>query len=109
MFRVTPYLLCFKYRALVARLGQALADRDAPEALEAARALIDRVVVSPPSDPGDPPGIELVGKLQAMLRAGGADVGTKDRRSASAVLSLSDSAIKAGPGGWSSLCRHSDN
>jgi hypothetical protein len=87
------------YRERVARLEQALADRDAPEALEAARALIDRVIVSPPSDPGSPPGIELVGQLQAMLCAGGADIGTKDRRSANAVLSLFDSAVKAGPGG----------
>jgi hypothetical protein len=89
------------YRERVARLEQALADRDAPEALEAARALIDRVIVSPPSDPGSPPGIELVGQLQAMLCAGGADIGTKDRRSANAVLSLFDSAVKAGPGGQS--------
>jgi hypothetical protein len=34
-----------------------------------------------------------------MLCAGGADIGTKDRRSANAVLSLFDSAVKAGPGG----------
>jgi hypothetical protein len=95
------------YRERVARLEQALADRDAPEALEAARALIDRVIVSPPSDPGSPPGIELVGQLQAMLCAGGADIGTKDRRSANAVLSLFDSAVKAGPGGQRPprLCR----
>jgi DNA invertase Pin-like site-specific DNA recombinase len=92
------------YRERVARLEQALADRDAPEALEAARALIDRVIVSPPSDPGSPPGIELVGQLQAMLCAGGADIGTKDRRSANAVLSLFDSAVKAGPGGQRPPC-----
>ena len=87
------------YRERVARLEHALADRDAPEALEAARALIDRVVVSPPSDPGDPPGIELVGKLQAMLRAGGADVVTENRAPTAAVLSLFDRAVQAGQGG----------
>lgn|GEM_PF-4010424 len=47
------------YRERVAGLERALADRKAPEVLEAARALIDCVVVHPPEDPGSPPRIEL--------------------------------------------------
>ncbi len=92
------------YRERVMRLEQALADRDDPEALEAARALIDRVIVSPPGDPGGPPGIELVGHLQAMLKAGGAEIGTEGSRSGTSVLSLFESAVKAGPGGQRPPC-----
>ena len=90
------------YRERVVWLEQSLADRDV---LEAVCALIDRVTVSPPSDPGGPPGIELVGQLQAMLRAGGADIGTEKRAPSAAVLSLFDSAVKAGQGAWSRLYR----
>jgi len=43
------------YRAKVATLQQNLASGDNPEALEAARALIDRVIVSPPPGDGEPP------------------------------------------------------
>ena len=39
---------------------------------EAARAFVDRVMVSPRQEPDDPPTIELVGHLAEMLRAGGA-------------------------------------
>lgn len=62
------------YAARVANLREALDADDAEEVLEAARALIDRVVVSSPEGPDDPPGIELEGSLMAMLAAGGADV-----------------------------------
>ncbi|WP_206035758.1 zinc ribbon domain-containing protein, partial [Roseomonas sp. HF4] len=62
------------YVKTVADLRRAIAAEDGAEALEAARALIDTVVVSPPDDPGDPPGIALTGTLMAMLKAGGADL-----------------------------------
>jgi site-specific DNA recombinase len=58
------------YRQHVAQLQERLRSPDATEALEAARALIDKVIISPPEDDDDPPGIELVGHLQAMLHAG---------------------------------------
>lgn len=60
------------YRSRVATLQDALARKDAPEALEAARALIDRVVIRPTAGPDEPPGIDLCGQLIAMLQAGGA-------------------------------------
>ncbi|MEO3475704.1 recombinase family protein [Roseomonas sp. CAU 1739] len=64
-------------------LAQVYADRGATlrhaidagggtEVLEAARALIDKVIVSPGEGPDDPPGIELIGQLMAILKAGGA-------------------------------------
>ena len=59
------------YAKRVAALREALDAGDGEEVLEAARALIDTVVVSPPGDPGDPPGIELTGNIMAMLKAGG--------------------------------------
>lgn len=62
----------------------------APEArrraLEAAHTLIDRVVVSPPDSPDDPPGIELLGNLMAMLKAGGVKM-PKDSEAFAACLS----------------------
>jgi hypothetical protein len=42
------------------------------DVLEAARALIDRVIIHQPEGPGSPPSVELVGQLMAMLQAGGA-------------------------------------
>jgi hypothetical protein len=59
------------YAKRVTALREALDAGDGAEVLEAARALIETVVVSPPDDPGDPPCIELTGNLMAMLRAGG--------------------------------------
>ena len=52
--------------------GPFLAD-GGTETLEAARALIDRVEVHPPAEPGGKPRLELLGELSMMLRlAGGA-------------------------------------
>lgn len=59
------------YANRVAALREAFDAGDGKEVLEAARALIETVVVSPPDGPGDPPGIELSGNLMAMLKAGG--------------------------------------
>ena len=46
------------YRNKVSGLRVALSDGRDSEALEAARALIDKVIISPPETDGDPPGIE---------------------------------------------------
>lgn len=59
------------YRRTVAQLRDALAGPKATEAREVARELIDRVIISPPRADGDPPGIELVGELAAILHAAG--------------------------------------
>ena len=59
------------YRGRVEQLRQALAVENGPEALEAARALIDRVEVHAPAELKGPPRLELVGHLAAMLRAAG--------------------------------------
>jgi hypothetical protein len=42
------------------RLHAALATHDHPEALEAARSLIEQVIVYPPETDKDPPRVELV-------------------------------------------------
>jgi hypothetical protein len=65
--------LAAAYRAHVARLRERLQGPDAAEALEAARALIDHVVVSPPPHAGDPPAIELVGELHQIIAAAAAE------------------------------------
>ena len=56
------------YRAKVARLREAFLADGGTETLEAARALIDRVGVHPPAEPGGKPRLELLGELSMMLR-----------------------------------------
>lgn len=65
--------LAATYRAHLARLREHLKDPDATEALEAARALIDRVVITSPEHDGDPPAIELVGDLNRIIAAAAAE------------------------------------
>jgi len=64
------------YRGRVARLMEALSEEASVETLEAARALIERITVTPLDD-GGPSGIELEGNLPAMLEAGGASLPTE--------------------------------
>ena len=88
-----------QYRARVTSLRAALAHGDQPAALEAARSLIDKVIVSPPEIDGDPPGIELVGELMAMLQAAG--MGAANLLGAGPpdpVLALFVSSVKKDPG-----------
>jgi site-specific DNA recombinase len=66
--------LAHVYAKRVAALREALDAGDGEEVLEAARDLIETVVISPPDIPGDPPGIELAGNLMAMLKAGGVNI-----------------------------------
>ncbi len=87
------------YAEKVAALRQALEAEDGVEALEAARALIDTVVISPPEGPGDPPGIELTGNLIAMLRAGGADIAPRDATLTSCLERLLHSSAQVEPRG----------
>ena len=89
------------YRALVAELQTTPAGNSDPEALEAARALIDKVIVTPPETNDDPPGIELIGELYDMLKAAGLD--QPNNRSSNAApdpaLQRFISSVKEGPGG----------
>jgi site-specific DNA recombinase len=93
------------YRARVTNLAVALDQGDDPEALEAARALIDKVIVSPPKHVDDPPEVELIGELTASLRAAmlGHEASVNDA-AAGSVLGLFASSVKKAPGGkapWS--------
>lgn len=87
------------YAERVRDLRQALAAHDSPDALEAARALIDRVIITPGTDPDEPPDIELVGQLMQMLRAGGAFPKGNDSTAANLVSDLTSGSVKAGNGG----------
>ena len=80
----------------MADLEQALAAGDAPDVLEAARALIDKVVIYPPGEGGGGPRIELVGDLPAMLEACGA--GWAREPAVRDVLGAFASSVKAGKG-----------
>ncbi len=87
------------YADHVALLRRAIkAGRD-PEALEAARALIEKVVVSPGEEADDPPGIELVGELIAMLKAGGAFPSGKDSATPRIISAMTSGSVKSGIGG----------
>jgi hypothetical protein len=79
-------------------LRLALAGPDNTEAREAARTLIARIVISPPTDPDDPPGIELIGDLANMLKAGGLQTKTSEEATRTGqVLSMFQSSVKGGP------------
>jgi hypothetical protein len=94
-----PFDLGEVYRARVADLREMLAGGDASEALEAARVLVSRVVISPPDDEGGPAGIELVGEFGAMQRLGVAHLPGSGRAPASA------GSVRRDQGAWSPLHR----
>ena len=52
------------YARRVAVMQAAIQGRNEPEVLDAARALVDKVIVGPGDGPGSPPEIELVGHLE---------------------------------------------
>ena len=66
-----PVNLALIYRQRVAKLERAIAEKRTPAVLEAARALIERVIVQPPADDDGRHPIELEGAIEGMLRAGG--------------------------------------
>ena len=66
-----PPDLAHTYRRRLTELEQAVADRRTPDVLEAARALVDKVILHPGDDPDEPHRIEVVGAIEAMLRAAG--------------------------------------
>ena len=89
------------YRDRVQALQRALASARDPEILEAARALIDQVIISPPDNDDEPPRIELVGELTAMLKVAGleGDLATSRTSKSAEILDMFASSVKAGPGG----------
>ena len=83
----------------MAHLRDALQGPDSTEALEAARELIERVVISPPLRDHDPSGIEVVGDFVTMLQAGGLGPDTKHKRAPNMdVLRLFASSVKVDSG-----------
>ena len=88
------------YARRIAELTEAVRQGTDPADLELARALIDQVIVHPPSTDGDPPGVELIGNLLELLRASGLD--ESDRLGATGPISpVLDSfvrSVKVDPG-----------
>jgi len=66
------------YARQMSALAAALERGDDPEALELARSLIEKVVVQPPRGDDDPPSIEVVGELVALLTAAGVEGGRSE-------------------------------
>ena len=87
------------YAAKVATLASLLADGHHPEALDAARALIEKVVCYPPEADDHPPGVKVIGDLAGLLRAAGGeqDNAANEPSGADPVLGLFVRSIKAGP------------
>ncbi len=96
-----PANLSHVYRQRVAQLEQAMISRRTPEVLEAARTLIDQVVVHPPKDPDGEHIIEIIGAFGAMLEAGGAQPEPAQGRSTrlSADRCLFERSVKEAQGG----------
>jgi site-specific DNA recombinase len=88
------------YGSRIKALTTALERGDDPNALELARTLIEKVVIHPPQGDDDPPGIELIGELMALLAAAGVEGAEPDERAPAPdpVLGLFVSSVKAGPG-----------
>ena len=86
------------YRARIATLQRDLDAPDSTEAREAARVLIDKVIITPSPEGGDP-GIELIGDLTAMINAGGAAIVAHDKSNLiKQVLGVFQSSVKEEPG-----------
>ncbi|MSP31123.1 MAG: hypothetical protein EXR09_11975 [Acetobacteraceae bacterium] len=99
------------YRRKVVSLREALNTADNTEALEAARQLIDQIVVSPPTNGGDPPEVEVIGEFVAVRGASGAGGAntTKPLRNNNVLCALV-SSVKAAqraplPGGGGSRAK----
>ncbi len=98
------------YRQRVEDLRAQLADKTKAttiEALEAMRALVERVEVHPPSAPGEGHRIELIGHLTAMLRAGGAELPTNTKNPSSVGIEglVDECSVKVDAGTRIGLCR----
>jgi len=91
---VMPANLAAVYREQLTRLRQALPGPDHTEALEAVRALVDRIVITPPADPGEPPDINLIGDLTSMLKAGGFQTKPSEEMVVSSqIVTMSESSV----------------
>ena len=92
-----PPDLASVFQEKLAKLRSALAGPENTAALEIARGLIDRVVVNPPTTPGDPPDIELIGDLANMLKEGGFGAKPSDLQAIQVHLTaMLDSSVKEG-------------
>ena len=83
------------YRRTVARLREALTEGNNPEAVEAARALIDRVIIHP-TPRGTPPRITVEGHLAQMLTTAQPDL---PPQAAKAIATAAELSVKEEPGG----------
>lgn len=82
------------YAAKVAQLQSGLQAGEGLEVLDAARALIDKVIIIPGDGPDDPPRLELVGHLMAMLPAGGAFANGADETSRDLISAVFSGSAK---------------
>ena len=94
-----PDNLAARYRDEINHLIAALEDRTNLEVLDLTRRLIDRVIVTPPETDDDPPKIELIGDLGALLKAAIKPNPTQAADTTTAILLNSfASSVKQAPG-----------
>lgn len=87
------------YRTRIAVLEAALRRNASPDVLEAARALIIRVEVHPPSEPGGRPGIAIEASLTNMLRLTGVGESKSGAANGADVLDHAiECSVKRDPG-----------
>ena len=82
------------YARNVADLRRAIEAGKQAEVLQAARALIDKVIVTPGDGPDDPPGIELISHLMTMLEAAEAFPAGPDATSLDLVEAVASGSVK---------------
>jgi hypothetical protein len=99
--------IAYTYAAKVEELREVLMKGQDPEALEAARALIDKVIIHAADEGGNSPGIELVGELMAMLEAAGVTCPRDAGDQAQCNVGLTEvlDAMTAQQGRWDPLAR----
>ncbi len=86
------------YRRKITDMQIALTNGTDPEALETARQLIDRIIITPPEIDGDPSNIELVGDLKAMLTTANLPKPKESRQTDTSALDRFISSVKEAPG-----------
>ncbi len=86
------------YQRKITDMQIALTNGTDPEALETARQLIDRIIITPPEIDGDPSNIELVGDLKAMLTTANPPKPKESRQTDTSALDRFISSVKEAPG-----------
>jgi DNA invertase Pin-like site-specific DNA recombinase len=92
---VIPPDLASVYQDKLAHLRLALTGPDNSAALEIARGLVEKIIINPPTSPGEPPDVEMIGDLANLLKAGGFEPKPSEKQAVLAQVSnMLESSVK---------------